>query len=220
MDMPHPTRSVIFLFAALIAPASGYAGGPTRHDDVTQSSHIGVIALTSSLKPLRREFNAASGDVRLVYIVTAACRACLRSNAGSAVPAMPTSATHIHVFVVYTELPDAGARAATATAPPITGTHVFRYRDKTGTFARRYGEALGYQVTTADVAMIYGREQRWTGRLPPKPDFWMHQLPDASRINDSNGIELSRRVALYLAKLKAAPSQSTHSNESGTRVAH
>ena len=39
---------------------------------------------------------------------------------------------------------------------------------------------LSYKVLPAwDVFMIFGPQAIWTGKEPPKPDFWMHQLNSA-----------------------------------------
>jgi hypothetical protein len=41
-----------------------------------------------------------------------------------------------------------------------------------GAFTR----TLGFSEDAWDVYLLYGPSARWDGDLPPKPDFWMHQL--------------------------------------------
>lgn len=48
--------------------------------------------------------------------------------------------------------------------------------DGPGYFLGAYRKVLGIQERAWDIYMIYGPDARWDGDLPPKPDFWMHQL--------------------------------------------
>lgn len=48
--------------------------------------------------------------------------------------------------------------------------------------ARHIGDAfmpiLGLNGTAWDVYLLYDRATRWDDAEPPRPDFWMHQLPE------------------------------------------
>lgn len=220
MNVPKSMCLAISLYAGLLMPAPGYAGRPDPDIGMTQGSSDRVVSLATSLTPLRSEFNAAANAVRLVYIVNADCRACPHPSAAAADPATPASTGHMQVFVIYIAAPDVRAPHSAPQARHEAGTHVYRYRDKTGAFAQRYRDALGFKVTTATVSMIYGRGEQWTGRLPPKPDFWIHQLHNAPAANHSNGVEFSKRAALYLARLRNAPLQTGYGGRSGARLTH
>lgn len=40
----------------------------------------------------------------------------------------------------------------------------------------RFARRLGIAEPGWDLYLLYGREARWDGELPPMPSFWMHQL--------------------------------------------
>ncbi len=39
-----------------------------------------------------------------------------------------------------------------------------------------YDRALALGRDAWDIYFLYGPDARWDGELPPRPDFWMHQL--------------------------------------------
>ncbi len=41
---------------------------------------------------------------------------------------------------------------------------------------QQWRQVLGTGEDAWDVYLIYDRSAKWTGDLPPKPAFWMHQL--------------------------------------------
>lgn len=53
---------------------------------------------------------------------------------------------------------------------------VRNYWDPDETLGRAYGEMLPTPGPAWDVYLLFRRGVRWTGTLPPKPDYWMHQL--------------------------------------------
>jgi hypothetical protein len=62
---------------------------------------------------------------------------------------------------------------ATRLVPDVRAT---QYWDGTGVTMRDYRAALGLPEDAWDVYLVYGPDARWDGELPPKPDYWMHQL--------------------------------------------
>jgi hypothetical protein len=62
---------------------------------------------------------------------------------------------------------------ATRLVPDARATH---YWDETGVTMRDYRATLGLPDDAWDVYLVYDRHARWDGELPPKPDYWMHQL--------------------------------------------
>jgi hypothetical protein len=50
------------------------------------------------------------------------------------------------------------------------------YWDGMGWLGDAYGRVLRTPGSAWDVYLLYGRGRSWSGTLPPKPDFWMHQL--------------------------------------------
>ncbi len=62
---------------------------------------------------------------------------------------------------------------ATRLVPDARATH---YWDGSGAVMRGYTSALALPLDAWDVYMVYGPRARWDGPVPPKPDYWMHQL--------------------------------------------
>jgi hypothetical protein len=62
---------------------------------------------------------------------------------------------------------------ATRFVPDARATH---YWDGLRVMMRGYRATLGLSEDAWDVYLVYGSRVRWEGELPPKPDYWMHQL--------------------------------------------
>jgi hypothetical protein len=62
---------------------------------------------------------------------------------------------------------------ATRFVPDARATH---YWDGTGVTMKGYRATLGLPEDAWDIYMVYWPGVRWEGELPPKPDYWMHQL--------------------------------------------
>jgi hypothetical protein len=71
---------------------------------------------------------------------------------------------------------------ATRLVPDARASH---YWDGGGVTIRGYERVLELPEPAWDIYLVYGPAIRWDGDLPPKPDFWMHQLgsPDAPRVS-------------------------------------
>ena len=54
------------------------------------------------------------------------------------------------------------------------------YWDEGGHLMEAYAKTLGLSGDAWDIFFIYGPSAQWHGPLPPKPEFWMHQLPYVS----------------------------------------
>jgi hypothetical protein len=66
---------------------------------------------------------------------------------------------------------------ATAT---VTDPRARHFWDGAGHLMQSFRPPLGLGVDAWDVYLIYGPSARWDGPTPPVPDYWMHQLTDAS----------------------------------------
>ena len=94
--------------------------------------------------------------------------------------------------------------------PDDRATH---YWDGGGLLMRGYSPVLalptfnGTRMNAWDLYMIYGPESRWTAVLPPKPEYWMHQLfisDDNTEFLDAG--EFAAQAELKLKKLPASRS--------------
>jgi hypothetical protein len=79
-------------------------------------------------------------------------------------------------FLVW--VPETGAEekdvgVATRIVPDPRVQH---YWDGDGLTIRGFQAVLGLPGDAWDVFMIYGPAASWEEELPPKPDYWMHQL--------------------------------------------
>jgi hypothetical protein len=45
-------------------------------------------------------------------------------------------------------------------------------------YAQQYREVLDWNDSAWDVYMLYGPKARWTGDVPPTPDYFMHQTSE------------------------------------------
>jgi len=50
---------------------------------------------------------------------------------------------------------------------------------------KAYSKTLGLHGTAWDVYLVYGPGKTWEGKVPPYPDFWMHQLRKRSGADQS-----------------------------------
>jgi hypothetical protein len=58
----------------------------------------------------------------------------------------------------------------------VTDPRAKQYWDTVGWTDEAYGRILNTPGPAWDVYLLYGRGVRWTGSLPPQPEYWMHQL--------------------------------------------
>lgn len=67
---------------------------------------------------------------------------------------------------------------ATRLVPDARAEH---YWDETAAVMGAFTRALELPEDAWDVYLIYGPAAQWDGDVPPKPDYWMHQLGSKSR---------------------------------------
>lgn len=58
----------------------------------------------------------------------------------------------------------------------VTDRRVRHYWDQDEVLGRAYQQTLPTPGPAWDVYLLFRRGVRWTETMPPKPDFWMHQL--------------------------------------------
>lgn len=137
------------------------------------------VVMQDDLARLKADFNAAADGVRLVFIVGPTCGVCLRGLAdlnrdlldGNDDQRLRTYVAHVPTLgATEKHVPDAAALVT-------GGAHVTHYWEDSGIVGKLYEETLGFDGVYAwDVWMAYRPGVRWEGRLPPAPDFAMHQL--------------------------------------------
>jgi hypothetical protein len=62
---------------------------------------------------------------------------------------------------------------ATRLVPDARAEH---YWDGSSAVMGQFTRTLRFSEDAWDVYLIYGPEARWNDEIPPKPEYWMHQL--------------------------------------------
>jgi hypothetical protein len=133
--------------------------------------------LGADVEPLRAAFNADSGRVRIVMLVSPTCGECLHGASEIERAVLGTQPSpRLRAYVVW--VPKLYGREqdvplATRYVPDARARH---YWDALGVLVRQYDTVLGLGEDAWDIYMVYGPRARWDGATPPRPDFWMHQL--------------------------------------------
>lgn len=135
------------------------------------------IVMDESLAKLKRDFNAAAGNVRLLFLSGPTCGICLRglSDLNAALLGGNTD-PRLRTFVVHVPTLSANASDAKNSMALIDNPYTRHYWEETGVIGRLYQEAMNMDYYAWDMWFAYGPNVRWEGKLPPEPDFWMHQL--------------------------------------------
>lgn len=58
----------------------------------------------------------------------------------------------------------------------VPDPRAMHFWDGSGLLVQQYDTVLGINQDAWDVYLLYGADARWTGDMPPKPDFWMTKL--------------------------------------------
>ncbi len=136
---------------------------------------IGALAQT-----LREAFNADTGTVRVLALVSPTCGACLRGAADLQHDVFaPVDDARLRGYLVWVPKLDgheADVDQATHTVPDPRALH---YWDADGFLVHAYNTILGLHQDAWDVYLLYGPDAHWDGANPPAPTYWMTQLDGA-----------------------------------------
>jgi hypothetical protein len=121
----------------------------------------------------------------------------------------------LRLYIVWVALKNAqspGELAANTAreAAKFMGPRIANYLDSNGDAAKAFAAPLkleprlGVQLPAWDVYLVYGEDAHWNKGSPPAPDFWMHQLSNAPKELELNGVELRSHVESLLAKNASA----------------
>ncbi len=165
--------------------------GPVESPPDADPDQLGAssyVVIDENLSRLRDDFNAHTGQVRLLFIVGPTCGICLRGMADLSDEFIAASQNddRLYTFVVHVPTLGAEEKHVADTMPLLDGPRVSHYWEDSGIIGRHYEEVLDIGIYAWDVWFVYGPEARWEGTLPPPPDFWQHQLgplPEERRLN-------------------------------------
>lgn len=137
------------------------------------------VALDQRPGQLRKDFNAMTDKVRLLFIVGPSCAVCLRGmdDLDRAIVASLQDDARIHTFVVHVPTLGATEKHVEAAMPLMQGPRVSHYWDPSGDVGREYQVTLDIPMYAWDVWLLYDPGTRWGDQAkPPEPALWQHQL--------------------------------------------
>jgi hypothetical protein len=161
-----PAAVVAVVLAVVIVAMRGIPGQTRPHRDVgTQAQAV------------RDAFNAASGTVRIIALVSPTCGACLRGTADLQTQVFDGIASpNVRALVVW--VPKLRGRErdvdeATHTIPDPRAVHFW---DGDSYLVHAFNATLNLGQDAWDIYLLYGPNARWDTAQPPVPQSWMHQL--------------------------------------------
>lgn len=173
-------KLIVMLACALLLVSCVDEQAPPAAPDEEQAAQYKV--LDADLQVLKDEFNANEGRVRLMFLSGPTCGICLRGMAdlNDAFLAERQNDDRLVTFVVH--VPTLGAREdhVAETIPLLQGPRIHHYWEDSGIIGQHYLEVMDVFMYVWDFWAIYGPDARWEGTLPPKPDYFEHQLGSTS----------------------------------------
>ena len=173
-------KFIAMLACALLLVSCVDEQAPPAAPDEEQAAQYEV--LDADLQVLKDEFNANEGRVRLMFLSGPTCGICLRGMAdlNDAFLAARQNDDRLVTFVVH--VPTLGAREdhVAETIPLLQGPRIHHYWEDSGIIGQHYSEVMDVFMYVWDFWAIYGPDARWEGTLPPKPDYFEHQLGSTS----------------------------------------
>jgi hypothetical protein len=143
------------------------------------SNPMKFSTLDSANAPLREAFNRARSEVRVVELVSPTCPICLMgvSKIQNALFANESS-SNLAGFTVWVPMLGGQAANVSEAATLAPDPRVSHYWDGRNALGLAYERILPVSNGPAwDVYMIFAPGIVWNSTDPPKPTFWMHQLP-------------------------------------------
>ncbi len=171
----------LLVFSMLFMAACGRQSSQDEvSTDENETDTKSYVVLDESLQQLKDDFNANRGKIRLLFIVGDTCGICLRGMAdlNDAFIARAQNDERLLTLVVHVPALGAQEKHVPAAIPLLNGPRVLHYWDGVGKSGIHFAETLETNGMYAwDVWLAYGPDAQWTETVPPKPEFWMHQLP-------------------------------------------
>jgi copper chaperone len=179
-------------FQAVVNGEGKKGGSPTSNGSMHQL-HAGE---------LRDWFNASSGSVRVVSLLSPTCPFCQRGHNVLKTVFGKTDSSSLKAFLVWLPMlagddPQTAMREASAFHDPRLTEGWDADREIGNLFAR----TLALQGAAWDVYLVYDRGVHWEGTEPPAPSFWMHQLEKEVGADQRLCLDPSRLTREVLARL-------------------
>jgi hypothetical protein len=150
----------------------------SEQNEQSDPDEISYVVLGEDLQQLKDDFNSNQGRVRLMFINGPTCGICLRGMAdlNDAFLAASQNDDRLVTFVVHVPTLGAEEKHAADSIPLLKGPRIHHYWEESGIIGSHYTEVMDVNMYVWDFWAIYGPEARWEGTLPPKPEYYEHQL--------------------------------------------
>ncbi len=147
--------------------------------------------LDGAAEPLKTEFNAARGTVRLVMYVSPTCGGCLRGAKQTQARVLATvHDTSLRVYVVWAPKNGGRQQDVGKVTQLVTDPRAAQYWDGHRVLTDAYDRMFALSGPCAGIFMLYGRQARWESAVPPRPDY----------LEDAHAREFSRPNPQYDAQ--------------------
>ncbi len=166
----------LFLIASLLASCGENSDPETSRGSSNTTPTYTVIE--QDLQTLKDEFNANAGRVRLLFLSGPTCGICLRGMAdlNDAFLAEYQNDDRLVTFVIHVPTMGAKEKHVADTIPLLNGPRIHHYWEDSGIIGQHFRETMDVEHYVWDFWAIYGPDATWEGLLPPKPEYFEHQL--------------------------------------------
>ena len=128
--------------------------------------------LDGAAEPLKTEFNAARGTVRLVMYVSPTCGGCLRGAKETQARVLATvHDTSLRIYVVWAPKNGGRQQDVGKVTQLVTDPRAAPYWDGHRVLTDAYDRMFALSGPCAGIFMLYGRQARWESAEPPRPDY-------------------------------------------------
>ena len=170
-------KSILLILTTLLLAAC------SNDTELQSPETVGETAATykvidQDLQELKDDFNANQGRVRLMFLSGPTCGICLRGMAdlNDAFIAERQDDDRLVTFVVHVPALGAKEKHVAETIPLLSGPRIHHYWEDTGIIGQHFSEVMEVEYYVWDFWAIYGPNASWDNLLPPKPDYYEHQL--------------------------------------------
>ncbi len=169
----------------------------------------GLELTDGSIRPLdsrelREWFNASSGSVRVISLLSPKCPYCQAGHGVLKTVFDKTASPDLKAFLVWLPMwPGDDADAAVKQSATFTDPRLTEGWDGGRVIGDLFARRLALKGTAWDVYLVYDRGVRWEGSEPPAPSFWMHQLREDAGADQKlclNPGRFSREILARLAR--------------------
>ena len=170
-------KNVYLIFATLLVVSCGNSTDPALSTESGEPAATYTV-IDQDLKILKDEFNANQGRVRLLFLSGPTCGICLRGMAdlNDAFLAQHQNDDRLITFIVHVPTMGAKEKHVAEAIPLLRGPRIHHYWEDSGIIGQHFSEVMEVDTYVWDFWAIYGPDVVWEGLLPPKPDYYEHQL--------------------------------------------